>query len=184
MKNSCKQDFVNEVNEITLNCDIFVFKKNCVNHLNSAQRHFKWTIMSTWPQYFYAFSKLVACGKKNKKNKFNAREEQIIWTQLIVFSREKIIYDRTIHSNHYLCTCRQKLDFFMQTKKFTLRRGTIENVFNGLYSEVMSRESIQLWESLLPAGKIAMLFINSIRYCCGSKWKKGFIVAIILNASF
>ena len=123
MKNSCKEDFVNEVNEITLNCDIFVFKKNCVNHLNSAQCHFKWTIMSTWPQYFYAFSKLVVCGKKNKKNKFNAREEQIIWIKLIVFSREKIIYDRTIHSNHYLCTCRQKLDFFYANKEIYSEAG-------------------------------------------------------------
>ena len=43
MKNSCEQDFDNEVNEIALNCDTFVFKKNCVNHLNSAQRHFKLT---------------------------------------------------------------------------------------------------------------------------------------------
>ena len=79
MKNSCKQDFVNEVNEITLNCDIFVFKKNCVNHLNSAQRHFKLTSVNVASVFLCTVSKLVACGKKNKKNKFNAREEQIIW---------------------------------------------------------------------------------------------------------
>ena len=81
-------------------------------------------LVSTWPQYFYAaFSKLVACKKINKKNKFNAREERNIWIKLIVSYRGKIIHDRTIHSNHYLCTCRQKLNFFYTNKEISSEAG-------------------------------------------------------------
>ena len=81
-------------------------------------------LVSTWPQYFYAaFSKLVACKKINKKNKFNAREERNIWIKLIVSYRGKIIHDRTIHSNHYLCTCRQKLNFFLYKERNFLWGG-------------------------------------------------------------
>lgn len=99
------------------------FPKKIVSIIWTARNITLSELVSTWPQYFYAFSKLVACGKKKKKNKFNAREEQIIWITVIVFSREKIIHDRTIHSNHYLCTCRQKLDFFYANKEIYFEAG-------------------------------------------------------------